>query len=194
MLDRLWRRGLSVRAADDDRVARGDLPLHLRDDQPEPSGREAAGDRQPAVDDRAGGGQAEPGAAPPLEPDPRTDQGHPRTHGRPSGFEVGPGTPRMATSNISTNRAGEQALVSELSRRGASSIEEIPGSTASAESRAPRTGATRCGSRRDAQGPGWLVSYRDHRLGHGVDGREPRRQFVAEPVTGGQLIRACVAE
>ena len=33
----------------------------------------------------------------------------------------------MATSNISTNRAGEQALVGELSRRGANSIEVIPG-------------------------------------------------------------------
>ena len=33
----------------------------------------------------------------------------------------------MATSNISTNRAGEHALVGELSRRGASSIEVIPG-------------------------------------------------------------------
>jgi hypothetical protein len=33
----------------------------------------------------------------------------------------------MAPSNISTNRAGEQALVAELSRRGASLIEVIPG-------------------------------------------------------------------
>ena len=41
VLDRLRRRGLSVRAADDDRLARGDLPVDVRDDQPEPRRREA---------------------------------------------------------------------------------------------------------------------------------------------------------
>jgi len=40
-------RGGPVRAADGDRLARGDLPLDLRDDQPEPGRPQASGDRRP---------------------------------------------------------------------------------------------------------------------------------------------------
>ena len=39
LLDRVQRRGVPVWPPDDDRVAGGDLPLNLRDDQPEPSRR-----------------------------------------------------------------------------------------------------------------------------------------------------------
>jgi len=49
--------GLSVRPADDDRLARGHLPLDLRDDLPEPRRRQAPGDRRPAVENGSGGGQ-----------------------------------------------------------------------------------------------------------------------------------------
>jgi hypothetical protein len=52
-----------------------DLPLDLRDDQPEPSRRKTAGDRQPAVANGQGGGQAERGAAAALASDPRAHQG-----------------------------------------------------------------------------------------------------------------------
>src|SRR5262249_39594410 len=65
------------RSADDDRLARGDLPLDLRDDLPEPRRREAPGDRRPRLEDRAIGGQAERRADPPLQADPRADQGGP---------------------------------------------------------------------------------------------------------------------
>ena len=40
-VDPLRRRGLPVRSLDDDRVPRGDLPVNLRDDQPEPRRRQA---------------------------------------------------------------------------------------------------------------------------------------------------------
>src|SRR4051794_14996073 len=69
-LDRLRRREVPLRPADDDRVARGDLPVDVRDDQPEPRRREAPGDRRPAVDDGAGGGPSEPRAARPQQADP----------------------------------------------------------------------------------------------------------------------------
>src|SRR3954452_23108746 len=75
VLDRLRRRVLSVRAPDDDRLARGDLPVDVRDDQPEPRRREAAGPRRPGVEDRAGGGSAERAAAGSVPSDPRADQG-----------------------------------------------------------------------------------------------------------------------
>src|ERR1700751_3102606 len=78
ILDRVRSRVLSVRAADDDRLAGGDLPLDLRDDQPEPRGREAPGAGESAVDDRAGRGQAERRVAPALARDPPPDQGCPR--------------------------------------------------------------------------------------------------------------------
>ena len=89
LLDRVRRRELPVRPADDDRLARGDLPLDLRDDQPEPGRREASGDRRPAMADRAGRGQAKPGAARALASDPRTDQGNSRRH-HPATADVEP--------------------------------------------------------------------------------------------------------
>src|SRR4029079_11008856 len=58
-LDRLQGRALPVRPADDDRLAGGDLPLDVRDDQPEPGRRQAPGRREPGVEDCAGGGPAE---------------------------------------------------------------------------------------------------------------------------------------
>src|SRR5262249_55287928 len=82
-LDRSRGRALPVRVADDDRLAGGDLPVDVRDDQPEPGRREAPGRRRPAVADRPGGGQAEPGAHRPLEPDPRADEGGSRLHDGP---------------------------------------------------------------------------------------------------------------
>src|SRR6476619_5494475 len=45
-LDHLRHRGLSLRAVDDDRVARGDLPVDVRDDQPESRRLQAAGRRR----------------------------------------------------------------------------------------------------------------------------------------------------
>src|SRR5262249_10621499 len=69
-----------VRPPHDDRVARGDLPLDLRSDQPEPCRCEASGDRQPAVANGEGRGQAERGAAQAVEPDPRAHAGSPQVH------------------------------------------------------------------------------------------------------------------
>jgi hypothetical protein len=48
MLDRIRCREVSVRTSDDDRLAGGDLPLDLRDDQPEPGGsqRQVLADQQ----------------------------------------------------------------------------------------------------------------------------------------------------
>jgi hypothetical protein len=80
-LDRLRRGGLPVRPPDEDRLARGHLPLDLRDDLPEPRRRQAPGDRRPAVEDGPGGGQAERGAARPLQADPLADQGGSRSRG-----------------------------------------------------------------------------------------------------------------
>ena len=48
---------------------------------PEPRRREAPGDRRSAVEDGSGGGQAERGAARPLEADPEADQGGPLPDG-----------------------------------------------------------------------------------------------------------------
>src|SRR4051794_19632240 len=84
MLDRVRRREVSVRPPDDDRLARSDLPLDLRDDQPEQSRCEASSGCRPPVADRPGRGQAEPAAARPLEPDPRPYEGGPRLRGRAS--------------------------------------------------------------------------------------------------------------
>src|SRR5262249_15623741 len=64
--------GLSVRPVDDDRIAGGDLSIHLRNDQPEPSRREAPGRGQPPVENRKRRGQAERRASRPVTPDPRT--------------------------------------------------------------------------------------------------------------------------
>src|SRR4029450_6490682 len=80
LLDRIRRREVPVRPPDDDRLARGDLPLDLRDDQPEPRRRQAPSDRRSAVADRQGGGQAERGATQPLQSDPRADEGDPLFH------------------------------------------------------------------------------------------------------------------
>src|SRR5262245_33746014 len=77
LLDRLRGRGLPVRAPDDDRLAGGDLPLDLRLDQPEPGGRQAPGDRRRAVENGAGGGQAERGTAQAQPPHPQADRGGP---------------------------------------------------------------------------------------------------------------------
>src|SRR4029453_640286 len=62
------------RPLDDDRFARGDLPIDLRDDQPEPRGRETTDHRRSAVGNRAGRRQAEPRTARPLATDPRIDE------------------------------------------------------------------------------------------------------------------------
>src|SRR5689334_15727954 len=80
MLDRVRRREVSLRAAHDDRLAGGDLPLDVRHDQPEPGRREAAGACGPPVEDRARGGEAERGPARHLQANPRVDAGDPRAH------------------------------------------------------------------------------------------------------------------
>ena len=74
LLDRLRSRELPLRPADDDRLARGDLPFDLRDDQPEPRRREAPGDRQRAVEHGPGGGPAKQGAARPFDANLAADQ------------------------------------------------------------------------------------------------------------------------
>src|SRR4051794_2890 len=82
LLDRVRRRELPVRPADDDRLARGDLPLDVRDDQPEPRRRQASGHRRPAMAHGAGGGRPEPAAARDLRADPRPHEGGPRVRVR----------------------------------------------------------------------------------------------------------------
>ena len=84
-VDRVPRRGVSVRAAHDDRVAGGDLLVDVRDDQPEPRRREAPGARRSSVGDRADRGEAERGSARDLEADPRADPGDPRAHDEAAG-------------------------------------------------------------------------------------------------------------
>ena len=81
-VDRLPRREVPVRIAHDDRVARGDLPVDVRDDQPEPGRREAPGAGRPPVGHRADRGEAERGPARHLEADPRADPGDPRSSRR----------------------------------------------------------------------------------------------------------------
>src|SRR3954447_85753 len=70
-LDLPARRGLPVRAPDDDRQPGGDLPLDLRDDQPEPGRPAPAGLRERAVRDDRGGEEAE-------RADDRAEQAHRR--------------------------------------------------------------------------------------------------------------------
>src|SRR6476620_2109703 len=77
-LDRLPGREVPVRPADDDRLARGDLPVDVRDDLAEPRRREARGALQSPVEDDSEGGRAESAPADadrahprPLEADPR---------------------------------------------------------------------------------------------------------------------------
>src|SRR3984957_1349813 len=104
MLDRARRREVSVRPADDDRLAGGDLPLDLCDDQPEPRGRQAAGRRRPAMEDRPARGRAKQAAARALTTDPQPDQGGPWLRGPPTAgprAERGPVAP-----DLGPDRAG----------------------------------------------------------------------------------------
>src|SRR5262249_36297150 len=94
LLDRIRSGEVPLRPVDDDRLARGDLPLDLRDDQPEPGGRQASGGRGRAVEDRPGGGHAERGAAPAVAADPRPDEGGSRDRGPMGGG--GPAAARLA--------------------------------------------------------------------------------------------------
>jgi hypothetical protein len=78
-----------VRPADHDRLARGDLPIDVRDDQPEPGRRVASGGGRPAVADGPGRGQTERATARPLEPNPRADESGARLHERTIRHEIG---------------------------------------------------------------------------------------------------------
>src|SRR6266498_5203956 len=79
-LDRIRRREVPVWPPNNDRLSRGNLPLDLRDDQPEQSGHQTSSGCRPAMADRQGRRQAEPRAAQPLQPDPRTYESDPHLH------------------------------------------------------------------------------------------------------------------
>ena len=68
---------LPLRAADDDRVPGGHLPVDVRDDQPEPRRREARVARGASMAVGPGGGAAERGAHHDLTTDPGAHEGDP---------------------------------------------------------------------------------------------------------------------
>ena len=90
LLDRLRTGGIAVRSPDTDRLARSDLPLHLRSDLTEPRRRSTPGGRRSAVDHGSGGGGTEHRAARPLEADTETDQGRAFPHTLPIGSQRRP--------------------------------------------------------------------------------------------------------
>ncbi len=79
-VDRTRRGEVSLRAPDDAGVAGGDLPVDVRDDQPEPRRREAGGTRGTPLAARPGRGEAERGAHPHLAADPRGHERDPFAH------------------------------------------------------------------------------------------------------------------
>ena len=108
LLDRLRRRELPVRPADDDRLARGDLPLDLRDDQPEPRRREASSPCRPA-----------------LSPDPRVDETRPHHRDRPTGFSATSARRDSTTSSRDVGSTG-WCRVTPRAGRGCVDAERLP--------------------------------------------------------------------
>ena len=84
-VDRAAGGEVPLRPADDDRLARGDLPVHVRDDQPEPGGREASGLGGQPVEDRPVRRSPERSVDRAVEADPGADEGDPLLRGRPAG-------------------------------------------------------------------------------------------------------------
>src|ERR1700733_1430540 len=154
MLDRARRREVSVRPADDDRLAGGDLPLDLCDDQPEPRGRQAAGRRRPAMEDRPARGRAKQAAARALTTDPQPDQGGPWLRGpRTAGPRAERAVAGPVAPDLGPDRAGRisrpppaqtrSTRATILLARRASCLEGMIGTgpTVSAASGAPLGGA-----------------------------------------------------
>src|ERR1700730_2701775 len=84
-LDRRPDREVPLRPADDDRLAGGDLPVHVRDDQPEQGRRASAGACGPPVADDPDGRGPEREADHALAADPRSDTEDPRSDDRTPG-------------------------------------------------------------------------------------------------------------